>query len=273
LRLGFVSDLHVDYRLEVAGEVARRAAELELDVLVVAGDVCPRLGRLQSALKLIVEQVDRVLFVPGNHDLWCVPGDTTGRRSAAYDSRQRYLDVLPEKVENTGAVYLGIKPHVEGGVGFVGVTGWYDYSLRSVLLEGKVPLEAYRQKRFGGIEWMDGKYVRWPDESGSPLPDSELSVWMAENLEGQLSAVESETERVVVVTHTLTHRDMLAPTGDLSHDFVMAFLGSDQLGRIIGDHGSVLRVISGHVHSPLQYQAEGRHGVVPCEDRVRVVDV
>ena len=265
MRVAFTSDLHVDYKLEVAGLVARRAAEGGADLLILAGDICPQLGRLQAALRVIAEVVPKVLFVPGNHDLWCVAGRTTGRQTAPHDSRVRYTQLLPEIADRVGAVYLGLSPHVHKGVAFVGVTGWYDYTLRSERLDHEVSMEAYRGKTHAGIEWMDGKNIHWPDHRGVSLPDEELSAWMAELLAHQLNMARRVADRVVVVTHMLTHRGMVAETGEVTHDFIMGYLGSSRLGEVIDRNPYVVQVLSGHYHRPLNHPVDRPGPSLVCE--------
>lgn len=265
MRLAFVSDLHVDYRLEVAGLVARAVRSLDADALLVAGDICPRLGRLASTLRLLCENVKDVLFVAGNHDLWSVTGDTSGPLGKIYDSRARYLKVLPELTQKAGAIYLGLAPYVLEDIAFVGVTGWYDYSLRSSTLDEIVPMSSYRAKRFRGIEWMDGRYMNWPDDSGNTVSDSELSSFMTRKLGEQLDLLKQHTGRVVVTTHMLTHKELARPTGDLRHDFSLAYSGSDELGRIIDAHPGVCLLVSGHLHKKTSITLVGRHGPYRCE--------
>ncbi len=68
-RLLAVSDLHVAYpqNRQLVGELRPRSAE---DWLLVAGDVGERLPDIEWALRTLSERFARVVWVPGNHDLW-----------------------------------------------------------------------------------------------------------------------------------------------------------------------------------------------------------
>jgi 3',5'-cyclic AMP phosphodiesterase CpdA len=83
-RLLAISDLHLAHR-------ENRAALSTLghypdDWLIVAGDVGERPEHLELALDVLTARFARVIWTPGNHDLWCPPSavDRT-RGQARYD--------------------------------------------------------------------------------------------------------------------------------------------------------------------------------------------
>jgi hypothetical protein len=72
MRLLAISDLHL-------GSPSNMEALTELppfpkDWLIVAGDVAENPERLQMALSMLCDRFARVIWTPGNHDLWTVPG-------------------------------------------------------------------------------------------------------------------------------------------------------------------------------------------------------
>lgn len=67
-----VSDLHVGH-LENRRVVERLRPESDSDWLVVCGDVSEAIDDLQWALGLLCERFARVIWVPGNHELWTLP--------------------------------------------------------------------------------------------------------------------------------------------------------------------------------------------------------
>lgn len=82
-----VSDLHVghaDNREVVAGLRPRHPD----DWLVVAGDVGETPAHLEWALGLLVRRFARVVWAPGNHELWTTPADPVQLRG---DQRYRHL--------------------------------------------------------------------------------------------------------------------------------------------------------------------------------------
>ena len=79
MKLYAIADLHLRY------EVTRRALEAlsphPYDWLILAGDVGETEEHLRFALSLLSRRFARLLWVPGNHDLWTIPtkpGDLRG---------------------------------------------------------------------------------------------------------------------------------------------------------------------------------------------------
>ncbi len=82
VRLWAISDLHLAH--------ARNRAALEGlddygdDWLVVAGDVGEKLEQLDHALQVLTARFARVIWVPGNHDLWSSPNERQVRGEVKY---------------------------------------------------------------------------------------------------------------------------------------------------------------------------------------------
>jgi len=81
MKLYAIADLHLRY------EVTRRALEAmpphPYDWLIVAGDVGETEEHLRFALALLARRFGRVLWVPGNHDLWTIPSREDDLRGEA----------------------------------------------------------------------------------------------------------------------------------------------------------------------------------------------
>ena len=77
MRLFAISDLHLsrkdnrDALAEFGADAARRYDD---DWLIVAGDVGERVEHLNVALEILPRRFARVIWTPGNHDLWCPAG-------------------------------------------------------------------------------------------------------------------------------------------------------------------------------------------------------
>jgi len=252
--------------MEVVGLVAERARELAPDVLVLAGDVCPDLHRLEACLRLIVEAAGApVLYLAGNHELWC-----GGARGSGPDSRERYLVTIPRLARRAGAVPLGVEPHVIDDVGFVGVTGWYDYSLRDVTLDDVVSTADYTAKRSRERTCVDGQQVFWPGADGVPLSDDALCDTMCSLLRQQLDDVSGRCSRVVVVTHMVPDRVLLTAAGapgerSEGERFQDAFMGTERLGAELLQRSEVVRVVCGHYHHAARAVLPGAREEIPCE--------
>ena len=78
MRLWAISDLHLDRAENLAALTALPA--MGADWLVVAGDLANRAALGARGLDLLVERFGRVIWVPGNHELWTLErGDAADR--------------------------------------------------------------------------------------------------------------------------------------------------------------------------------------------------
>jgi 3',5'-cyclic AMP phosphodiesterase CpdA len=240
IRLAITSDLHVDHHLDAVPLLAAAIADISPDVLVVAGDLTANDSLLEKTLTMLRPFAQQAVFVPGNHDLWCRPDDP--------DSRRRYEELVPERVKAAGFVALGqagVAPPRFFGHRFVGVTGWFDYSLRNRDLDETFTPDRYREGRFGALQWSDKIYVRWPGEHGL-LADEQICDEQVRSLETQLAQVGDEP--TVAVTHHLPFAEMVTSKGILPWDFLNGFMGSARLGDAMRRTPGVKLAISGHTH-------------------------
>jgi 3',5'-cyclic AMP phosphodiesterase CpdA len=81
LRLFAIADLHLAHRENRLALEAMPA--FPEDWLIVAGDVGERPDHLSFALDVLTARFARVIWTPGNHDLWSRPGDTAPTRGLA----------------------------------------------------------------------------------------------------------------------------------------------------------------------------------------------
>lgn len=281
MRLAWVSDLHVDHQPDVLELLADRALGDQVEGLVVGGDVTHHLDVLEGALRRLRHAYARVLFVPGNHDLWA--------RTEPGGSRVRYLDRLPGLCRRVRVDYLPSGPVAIGDGTVVGQTGWYDYSMRDPRLEAEVAPDAYQVGVHGRLAWADKAMITWDG-----ITDGELTAWMAARLEADLASVPRDRP-VLVATHMLPF-DGLAPTHPMEWAFVRGFLGATALGEAITRGAAagarVERCLAGHSHharrvevaigartvvaetSPLGYPREyGRAGLTLPEQLARRVAI
>jgi 3',5'-cyclic AMP phosphodiesterase CpdA len=84
MRLLAISDLHVSHPINRNGVASM--GEYPDDWLIVAGDVGEQVKHLHFTLGHLTRRFAKVIWIPGNHDLWC-PADATDRTSgqARYD--------------------------------------------------------------------------------------------------------------------------------------------------------------------------------------------
>ncbi|WP_392876101.1 metallophosphoesterase family protein [Streptomyces sp. LN499] len=83
-----VSDLHVAYA-DNRDIVSSLRPGTDADWLIVAGDVGEKVADVERAMTLLSERFARVVWVPGNHELWTHPSDPVRLRGEA-----RYLHLV-----------------------------------------------------------------------------------------------------------------------------------------------------------------------------------
>ncbi|MBU1219717.1 metallophosphoesterase [Myxococcota bacterium] len=217
MRLACISDLHFDHNIGLLPVLEDRVKKLRPDVLVLGGDLFNGSSRLGAILKRIKDIVPRLLFVPGNHDLWLT--ETAG----TLNSSVLYTEVLRGIALRSGVDYLGNMPVIIGNTAFVGITGWYD---------------AFPS---GDKHSPDEKLCIFP---GLDTPIDVVS-WQCELLKKQFKEVPETIERIVVVCHTVP---FLSLVKDMVPDDILSYQGSDRLGETILSEKRVRHIFSGHLH-------------------------
>jgi 3',5'-cyclic AMP phosphodiesterase CpdA len=126
MRLFAISDLHLGYREN--RDVLDGIAACPDDWLILAGDVGETAAHLELALRTLTPRFRRIVWTPGNHDLWTVPGGEA-RGAAKYEQLVRLCRSFgaltpedPYAVARFGGRELRIAP----------VFLLYDYSFRPV---------------------------------------------------------------------------------------------------------------------------------------------
>lgn len=141
MRLLAISDLHVSHPRNHEGVVAM--GQYPDDWLIVAGDVGERVEHLRFTLDELTKRFAKVIWTPGNHDLWCPPdaADRT-RGQARYDELvgvcREYGVLSPE---DEFAVWPPSSPPSQFPIYVCPLFLLYDYSFRppEISVEGAVP--------------------------------------------------------------------------------------------------------------------------------------
>jgi len=264
MRVLITADLHYDIlrSREPTEALAARACKAGGDALVLVGDIAGAdVSVLRDCLALFAGFGGRKLFVPGNHDLWRLEGES---------SLHRYRHVLPAVAAEEGFVMLDHAPQTLGGVGLVGSVGWYDYSFRDESLglphafyEHKVApgAAAYYDDEYGHLidscrgdltseqmditaRWMDGVWVRLG------MSDAAFAGQLADRLAAQLADLAGRTRRILAFIHHLPFREQVPRDRPPRFAFAAAFMGAERLGQALLAEPKVTHVFSGHSHWP-----------------------
>lgn len=195
MNLWATSDLHVGF------EENRRAVETLTpspdDWLIVGGDTGESPAHLDFVLSVLARRFAKIVWTPGNHDLWTPQTHAPERRGEAHYQRlvklcRSYGALTPE---DPYAVWPGNGPRTAIVPTFV----LYDYSFR--------PDDVAAED---AVAWAAETGVRCADEDLlSPHPFASRPAWCESRVadtETRLSAIPSHT-RLIVVNHWPLRRD------------------------------------------------------------------
>lgn len=241
MRLWAISDLHL-------GNAANRAAldsvpHLPHDWLILAGDVAERDAHIAEAFAVFGQRFARVIWVPGNHELWTLP-PTTARGVARYD---QLVALARAHGVSTPEDPFPLWPGAGGPAVIAPLFLLYDYSFRPDHVKAAAVLD-----------WSMEEEVLCTDEFLlHPDPYPTRQAWCAarcQTSEARLAAIDPSLP-TVLVNHWPLRRDLVYIPR------VPRF--SPWCGtRISEDYHQRFRarvVISGHLHVP---RTEMRDGTV-----------
>jgi 3',5'-cyclic AMP phosphodiesterase CpdA len=197
VKLYAISDLHI------ACDVNRRAVEdispMPDDWLILAGDVCERESDLRWALETLRPRFARILWTPGNHELWTLQDNGHALRGEA-----KYRSLLAICRELGVVTPEDAYPLWEGGGGpayIASVFLLYDYSFRP---DGLPLEEAVSWAQTGGVVCAD-EHLLHPD------PHRSREAWCADRVsltERRLAAAQATRIPIVLVNHFPLRRDL-----------------------------------------------------------------
>ncbi len=196
MKLYAISDLHLGHA--VNRQALEQMGSYPDDWLILAGDVGETPAHLEFALQTLGKRFARLLWVPGNHELWSIP-DTPGpvgeaRYQAMVDLCRAYGVLTPEDPYQP---WPGEGPPCLLAPLFL----LYDYSFRP---DG-LPLE-------GAVAWAAETGVLCPDEYFlEPSPHPSRTAWCqarCDATEARLAAV-PEGVRLVLINHFPLRQDLV----------------------------------------------------------------
>ncbi|MEW6319721.1 MAG: metallophosphoesterase [Acidobacteriota bacterium] len=189
MNLWATSDLHVGY-----AENRRAVAELPDhgdDWLIIAGDTGETPAHLDYVLRMLAPKFARIVWAPGNHDLWTPRTLPSDQRGEAHYERlvaicRRYGVLTPEDP-------FAVWPGNGGATAIVPTLVLYDYSFRP----DHVPEE-------GAVAWAAEAGVRCADEELlAPDPYPSRQAWCAARVQATRARLDAlpPDARLVLVNH------------------------------------------------------------------------
>jgi hypothetical protein len=242
-RLWAVSDLHVAHPANRAIVERMRPAHPD-DWLIIAGDVGELLGDIAWALAVLAARFAKVIWTPGNHELWTHPRDPVMLRG-----EHRYLRLVKDcrslgvvTPEDEYPVWTG----VAGPVVIAPLFLLYDYSF--VPPGAQNAAQGLEMAMSAGIVCTD-EFLLHPD----PYPSRED--WCRARIastEARLDALDPALPKVLV-SHFPLVRD---PTRLLRHPEFAQWCGTEATADW-HTRFAVIDAVYGHLHIPRQTVHDG----------------
>ena len=233
-RLLAISDLHVGYP-DNRALVDRLGPEDPDDWLIVAGDVGEKFADVGWVLATLANRFARVIWTPGNHELWTTRGDPVTLRGV-----QRYealLKVCHRFGVITPADPFPVWPGRDGPVVIAPLFLLYDYSFRP---DGAVSVDdALGRARAAGVVGADERWLH-------PDPYPSRSAWCHALVSVAAQRLAAVSLPVVLVSHWPLVR---SPTLALRHPEFALWCGTSLTASWHLEH-QVVAAVYGHLHIP-----------------------
>lgn len=239
MKVGFISDLHIDRNLETPEEMYLNTllqviTEKKLDMLVIGGDIA------NHYLKTIyfVEELQKragfpVYFIPGNHDFWEEKNAVKNTRKIYQLYKEHPQSLIEKPLKLTDDYTL------------VGHPAWYNYAVYDT---DKFSLAEVKGGKFRWSHWQDKLRMDWQ------MSDQDVSRYFAELIRADLE--KATTSNIILQTHMVTIPEFTIPMPHRIFDFFNAYLATDDLTDILQAY-PITHQIMGHVHFRGQIQKDG----------------
>jgi len=226
MRVFAVSDIHVDYKENLAWILSLDSKEYGDDILILAGDVTEKMSLLEQVLVSLAVSFKVVLFVPGNHELWVQEDD--------FDCSLDKLEAIAELCKSCG-VHSDV--FELPGISFVPLFSWYDFSFG----------EPDRHLRRA---WRDFRACSWPEY----LPESQdVTEYFLKLNVPKLSII---NKTVISFSHFLPRIDVMPAGIPVKRRNVYPVLGSEALGVQVKQLSPMIHVY-GHSHVNQDIELDG----------------
>lgn len=216
MRIFAVSDVHLEFEENARWLADLSSADFRHDVLILGGDVAQGLALLAHGLRSFAKCFGKVLYVPGNHELWVTDDDLSMN---SLDKLARVYAVATDCGVSMTALH-------QDAVLIVPLLSWYDFTFG----EPSADLLA---------RWIDFRACRWPEGTDARVINQQF---LARN---ELPQVPGTT--VISFSHFLPRIDVMPSWIRTEHQIVYPVLGTTHLEQQVRQLRSSVHVY-GHSH-------------------------
>ena len=199
MRVFAVSDVHLDYDENARWLSGLSTSDYREDILILAGDASDSLDLLDSCFHCLTSRFRKVLFVPGNHELWVT---RDGRHATSMAKFESVCAVV--------ARYdVSMQPFHCGSLSIVPLLAWYDYTFGPPHRD----LQA---------AWTDYRACRWPG-------DASVYDVASHFLDVNESALQTRNTTVMSFSHFLPRIDVMPAEVPIDKRLLYPILGTTRL--------------------------------------------
>lgn len=216
MRIWTVSDLHIDYP-DNAQFVEQIAVGPYLnDLLIIPGDITHDFSLLQHYLKHLSTCFHKVLFIPGNHDLWIHKRD--------FDHSIQKFEAIQSFCHSEGITFAFQNEQIEIRPFY----SWYDFSFG-------IPNPQIQRA------WRDFKRCTWPFEF------QEINPYFTDMNKPWLTERGTDDKIRISYSHFLPFAELIPHDVPKLVRSLLPVMGSDTLGEQIMKYNPNLHIY-GHSH-------------------------
>lgn len=226
MKISILSDIHVDKQYVESDPIEKALIKVlneeKPEYLILAGDVADNYAKTLEILNYIEKNTNtKILFVPGNHDLW-------NKENGIKNTNEIYLKLKEFKGNLTNG------PVIINDWAIVGDVGWYDYSFA----HEKYTLEELSRGNDFNRHWKDKKFINWEKD------DITVTQQFKNKLNSQIDNLKDKN--IILVTHVVTHENFTVKDRDM-WEYFNAYLGTKNYDDLY-KKDNVKYVVMGHVH-------------------------
>ena len=241
MRTAVISDIHVDINedYDVIGALKEYLKENEVELLLIAGDISSYPQQtIETVEKLEADGNTKVLYVPGNHDMW--------NKEGKYENNEVIYDMMCKDPH-----CLSGKTYEVGDYILLGDVAWYDYSFGNP----KYTKEEFDRMEIEGRRFQDSLYNEWSKDNQGKCD------WFIKRFEGLME--QNQGKHFILMTHVLSHSAFTVPEEIGNWSYLNAFLGSKKLQDLCLRY-PVDYAICGHVHYRKSFKEDGVTWMCRC---------
>ena len=226
MRVFATSDIHADYKANAEWLGGLSTRDYQDDILILAGDISDSVQVLDTSFQLLERRFAKVVYVPGNHDLWVT------RESSSQNSIEKLqrLQLLAR------ACGITTEPFAYRSLAIVPLLSWYDYSFGTPDAE----LRAI---------WMDYRTCVWPEGLGMY---EVTSYFLRQNA----LPTPDPAKTVISFSHFLPRIDLMPRLMPQHFRVLYPIMGTSRLDTQIRAVGASIHVY-GHSHLNKQTKIDG----------------